>query len=544
MSNQSSQARDSQEGLPTERTGLMNNTNADHHTVRLYQSSNNSSPTMAETNVVDNVDANDSTALGEGNTNRRERRPEGNRQRANNAAASSGEDEELMYGAKHVIMLFAPVTLCMMLVVATINSINFYSERNGTYLVYTPFQDETEDTGTKIWQSAVNAGIMLCVIVVMTIVLLLLYKYKCYKFINGWLVTSSVLLLFFFSYMYLEQVLRAYNAPLDYITVALIMWNFGVGGLFCIHWKGPLLLQQAYLITISALVALLFIKYLPDWTAWAVLGVMVFWDLVAVLCPKGPLRMLVETAQTRNEPIFPALIYSSAMIWTYTMADDGGQSKKKKKDKTQTEDEDDDDDDDDDDGGFREHMANGMNRQSLEDSTAARSAVQAFGGMTRDEPTSHRQTPEGAVGGLNPDESKVDVKTGKKNRARSAATTQGANQQQTNPDNRQGTSSVPGATEDGPEMEEERGIKLGLGDFIFYSVLVGKASANGDWNTTLACFVAILIGLCCTLLLLIIFRKALPALPISLTFGLVFNFATSALVQPFMERLNGEQVYI
>jgi len=280
------------------------------------------------------------------------------------------------------------------------------------YVVYE--ENNTDDAGVRLFHSIVNALIFLGAILVTTVLFVLLYKYRCLKIIYGWLISSSLIIVAFFGGYFFLLLLQAYNLPLDYISFSLLIWNFAIVGILAIFWHGPTKVNQAYLILISGFLAIFFTR-LPEWTTFAIVAVVAVYDLFAVLCPRGPLKVLVETAQQRQEPI-PALLYNASV---YLMM----------------------------------------------------------------------------------------------------------------------------ADQEEEQQPKRKGVKLGLGDFVFYSVLIGRA-ALFDMITVFSCFVAIITGLFFTLLLLAIFRKALPALPISIAFGLLFYFLTRIFLLPFVVTIGSSQIFI
>lgn len=489
--------------------------------------------------------------------------------RARTSSESSSKSGQLKYGAKNVIELFIPVSLCMLIVVGTMKATDSYHYSGQSVIWYAQmmFTDQSVDTGTRVWQSFANAFIMLIFIVIMTTVLIMLYKFRCYATIHGWLLLSSLMLLFFFTVMYIAEILKVYNIPLDNYTLVIFIWNFGVVGMICIHWKGPLLLQQGYLITISALMALVFIRCLPDWTIWTVLGIVSVWDLVAVLCPRGPLRILVETAQERNEPIFPALIYSSTMMWevgsgilstaivsttpSISMTDiNSSKSKTRRSSKSSR------------------RSSSSDNRQQSTSASSSSNRRHTKGPQPPSSPSKRDHHPveihyeDGAhppeVAFIQPTINSASELTNDWQRPRVRALGSTSNHREDVSVNQDGGVELArevsaaevtiqlsnSSSHRDQKFEEERGVKLGLGDFIFFSVLVGKASSFGDWTITMSCYVAILVGLCLTLSLLAVFRKALPALPISIAFGLSAFFLSYVFVVPFAGDLAINQVFI
>jgi hypothetical protein len=93
-------------------------------------------------------------------------------------------------------------------------------------------------------------------------------------------------------------------------------------------------------------------------------------------------------------------------------------------------------------------------------------------------------------------------------------------------------------------MYKDKYFMLGLGDFVFYATLAGRAALKDDL-TLITCTLGILFGLAIT----IVFTNrmnlnALPALPFSIVLGIVFYFGTATTMAPYLESITVSQLFI
>lgn len=260
----------------------------------------------------------------------------------------------------------------------------------------------------------------------------------------------------------------------------------------------PILLNQMYMVALGIIVAAWFTK-LPEWTTWVVLVALALYDLVAVLAPGGPLKMLVELASSRDEEL-PALVYEARPNVGSRSGNRGPNL-----------------------GLLLAGFSDG-DPIELRVMSSSENVVQNGRGVN--EMRSESEDIDGVREVEIEGEMLPLMGSSSNERERPVV----------NEEIRESNESDHGRVLEREIEEEEergRGIKLGLGDFVFYSVLVGRA-AMYDLMTVYACYLAIISGLGCTLILLAVCQHALPALPISIALGVIFYFLTRLLMEPFV----------
>jgi presenilin 1 len=440
------------------------------------------------------------------------------RHRPKTAAETSALDAV----GEEIVAIVAPVSICMMCCAFLVRLLRAEGEDATAEMqggiASAAYQENADDSiATKAGGAVLNSLVFVAFITCATFGIFFLFKHNCTKVIWAYMGFSGLLIFGMLGSIVGMEVLQALDIPIDLLTFFFCVWNFSIVGVLVVFfWPAPLLVKQTYLVNLGAVVAFYFTR-IPEWTTWVLLVAMAIYDLFAVLTPGGPLRVLVELAQERNEDI-PALVYEARPVRRAARPPPTNPSA----------------------GGVLEAMM-----------AAPRTArARGLGGEGENEDKDDDRTGAGAGGSRREAGGSDGGGGGEDVVSESMPLLIGEDRGGGGGGGGVGGSEVSGDRDRDPERggsvdEEDDGfflpsaIKLGLGDFIFYSVLVGRA-AMYDAFTMFACYLAIVQGLIATLLLLGFAQKALPALPISIALGVLTylgsRFAFEPAAQQFLAR--------
>ena len=348
----------------------------------------------------------------------------------------------------------------------------------GRSMVSSAYEEKsTDSTRTKVIGSVENAFVFVLFVTAATFGLYVLFKHRCGPVIWAYMAFSGCSIFGVLGATMALEILRRYEIRVDVISFAFYTWNVTVVGVLSVFlWPGSLRVKQTFLVLISVIVAYYFVTQIAEWTTWTMLVFMAIYDLYAVLTPNGPLRKIVELSQEREEAI-PALVYEAR---GGSGVGDVGRRRRRTK------------------SSGDEQQQKGDDGASLDGDL------------------------EPLDGDLEPENDEVGERT-------SLLGGKGSKKETTSILERFGDDD----DDDDDKRDLPDGIKLGLGDFIFYSVLVGR-SAMQSLFCAVFCYVAVISGLIITLAGLAVHKAALPALPVSIALGVVTFVSIKFLVEPFL----------
>lgn len=401
--------------------------------------------------------------------------------------------------SERIVQIILPVTICALYCSVLIRILSWNLTPTEPNLLDSTWRqfglrvggDSSEPSVATDYLIVVSVFIVL--IIVVTLVILFIFYMRWQQCLLYYFYVPSIIILAIVTPAFLRSVLQSLNCfAVDIFTTLIFIWNFTVLGMiaiFGIYVSTPLYLQQFYLIHNSALLAVLTIHALPGWAPWVLLSFLVLWDLFAVLAPCGPLKLIISLAEEEGIVEMPGLIYS-----TDTSPQNDGKGEVK------------------------------LVRSSKKLPSAS-----------NEQPRIDKKTKTS--------ESDYDAVT-----IKSDDTTLNANNANSEPRTRD--------TSDGsnkeviPKQEPdlvEKGVSIGLGDFIFYSLLIGLASKGrhlNDFHMVLTTLNSVQFGLVLTLIILALTKRALPAIPISIGLGLVMGALTYLFVPQLSNCLASNSIFI
>ena len=169
-------------------------------------------------------------------------------------------------------------------------------------------------TGRQLSSALLNALVIVAVICVITVVVVLLYRYRCMKILWGYMILASTLLLGYLSSVMFQVAIQRYQLKIDTISFWLFIYNLALVGVASIFFapalRMPSYITQFYLMLSSVIIAWQMSNWDP-WTGWLLLVCLALYDLFAVLTPCGPLKALVRLMQREDAPALPGLLYEA-----------------------------------------------------------------------------------------------------------------------------------------------------------------------------------------------------------------------------------------